>query len=105
MVETSHPSPEFAALDALSTEELRERSFAVARKHVDVAFFWSVLRHLPDADEAEALDGAPNSIGPTIDEAVALWREFTGRSRGYGDSEPLLRAAFIDYLLKHGDDK
>jgi hypothetical protein len=104
MVDTSHPSPEFAELDTLSTEELRERAFASARKRVDVAFFWSVLRHLPDADEAEALDGAPNSIGPTVDEAVALWREFTGRSHGYGDSEPLLRAAFIDYLLKHGDD-
>jgi hypothetical protein len=105
MVDTSQPSPEFAELDALSTEELRERAFAVARRHVDVAFFWSVLRHLPDADEAEVLDGAPNSIGPTVDEAVALWREFTGRAQGYGDAEPLLRAAFIDYLLKHDDDK
>jgi len=27
---------------------------------------------------------------------VALWREFEGR--GLGDAEPLLRAAFIDYL-------
>ncbi|HEY0699217.1 MAG TPA: hypothetical protein VGD43_15565 [Micromonospora sp.] len=90
----------FAELDGLSTEELREHAFDVARKRHDVGFFWSVLRHLPDADEAEALDGSPNSVGPTVDEAVALWREFTGR-RGYGDSEPLLRAAFIDYLLKH----
>jgi hypothetical protein len=104
MVDTSAPDPEFEALDALSTEELRERSFAKARKHMDIGFFWSVLRHLPDADEAEALDGAPNSVGPTIDEAVALWREFTGRSRGYGDSEPLLRAAFIDYLMKAPED-
>ena len=54
---------EFAALDALSTEELRERAFAMAREHCDVGFFWSVLRHLPDADEAAALDGAPNSVG------------------------------------------
>jgi hypothetical protein len=89
----------FAELDALSTEELRERAFALARERRDVGFFWSVLRHLPDADEAEALDGSPNSVGPTIDEAVALLREFTGH--GYGETEPLLRAAFIDYLLKH----
>lgn len=92
-------SPTFAELDALPTEALRERAFAVARERHDVRFFWSVLRHLPDADEAEALDGSPNSVGPTVDEAVALWREFTGH--GYGESEPLLRAAFIDYLLKH----
>lgn len=96
------PESTFAELDALSTEELRERAFARARRHMDVGFFWSVLRHLPDADEASSLDGAPNTVGPTIDEAVALWRELTGH--GYdAETEPLLRAAFIDYLLKHPD--
>jgi hypothetical protein len=88
----------FAELDALPTEELRERAFAKARERRDVGFFWSVFKHLPDSDEAAELDGAPNSIGPTIDEFVALWRELTGHS--YGDQEPLLRAAFIDYLQK-----
>jgi hypothetical protein len=92
-------APSFEELDALSTEELRERAFARARARRDVRFFWSVLGHLPNADEAEALDGAPNSIGPTIEEAVALWREMTGH--GYEETAPLLRAAFIDYLLKH----
>jgi hypothetical protein len=101
MSEPSHgrsAAPSFEELDALSTEELRERAFALARERRDVKFFWSVLGHLPNADEAEALDGAPNSIGPTIDEAVALWREMTGH--GYDEAAPLLRAAFIDYLLK-----
>jgi hypothetical protein len=93
-------SPSFAELDALPTEELRERAFARARHHRDIGFFWSVLKHLPDSDEAAELDGAPNSIGPTVDEAVALWRELTGRTPGYGEQEPLLRAAFIDYLQK-----
>ncbi|GAB3796666.1 hypothetical protein [Micromonospora zhanjiangensis] len=91
--------PTFAELDALSTEELRERAFEVARHRRDVGFFWSIVRHLPNADEAEALDGSPNSVGPTVDEAVALWRELTGH--GYEESAPLLRAAFIDYLMKH----
>jgi len=88
----------FAELDALSTDELRERAFAKARARRDVGFFWSLLKHLPDSDEASSLDGAPNSVGPTVDEFVALWRELTGH--GYADSEPLLRAAFIDYLQK-----
>jgi hypothetical protein len=92
-------SPTFAELDVLPTEQLRERAFARARQRRDIGFFWSVLRHLPDADEAAELDGAPHSIGPTIDEAVALWRELTGH--GYAEQEPLLRAAFIDYLQKH----
>lgn len=90
-------TPSLAELDARSTEDLREQAFALARERQDVGFFWSVLQHLPDSDDAAQLDGAPNTIGPTIDEAVALWREFTG-DQGYGELEPLLRAAFIDYL-------
>jgi hypothetical protein len=101
MTDTSSISGDrsFEELDVLTTEELRERAFTLARERRDVRFFWSVLRHLPNADEAAALDGAPNSVGPTVDEAVALWREMTGH--GYEESAPLLRAAFIDYLMKH----
>jgi hypothetical protein len=83
-------------LDALSTEELRKRAFAKAIEHRDVKFFWSVLRHLPHADDAEELDASLGAVGASVDDAVALWREFTGH--GYGNAEPLLRAAFIDYL-------
>jgi hypothetical protein len=93
---TAHP--DFATLDALSTEELRERAFTRARERHDVGFFWSVLRHLPHADDAEGLDGSLGAYGASVDDAVALWREFTGH--GYGENEPLLRAAFIDYLTK-----
>lgn len=88
----------FAALDALSTEELREQAFALARHRLDLRFFWDVLKHLPRADETEQLDASLGAVGASIDDAVALWREFTGK--GYGESEPLLRAAFIDYLLR-----
>lgn len=91
-------TPSFAELDALPTEVLRERAFAKARANHDLKFYWSVLKRLPDSDDAAALDGAPNSIGPTVEEAVALWRELEGRD--LGEREPLLRAAFIDYLSK-----
>jgi hypothetical protein len=87
-----------ADLDSLSTEELRKRAFAKARHHGDVRFFWSLLQHLPHADDAESLDGSLGSVGASVDDAVALWRELTGH--GYGESEPLLRASFIDYLSK-----
>lgn len=88
---------EFAELDALGTDELRERAFALARERHDVKFFWSVLRHLPHADDTESLDASLGAYGASVDDAVALWREFIGKG-GYGESEPLLRAAFIDYL-------
>ncbi|MCW2641037.1 MAG: hypothetical protein JWP76_3343 [Dactylosporangium sp.] len=85
-----------AELDTLSTEELRKRAFARAVERRDVGFFWSLLRHLPHADDTEELDASLGAVGASVDDAVALWREFTGH--GYGDAEPLLRAAFIDYL-------
>jgi hypothetical protein len=88
--------PGFGELDGLSTEELREQAFALARERRDVGFFWSVLRHLPHADDAEELDGSLGSYGASVDDAVALWHEFTGH--GYAEAEPLLRAKFIDYL-------
>jgi hypothetical protein len=84
----------------LSTEELRRRAFARAVERRDVGFFWSVIKHLPHADDAEELDASLGAVGASVDDAVALWREFTGRG-GYGESEPLLRAAFIDYLKRH----
>jgi hypothetical protein len=86
-----------AELAILPTEELRKRAFALARERRDLRFFWSVLQHLPHADDAEELDASLGAVGASIDDAVGLWREFTGRG-GYGDAEPLLRAAFIDYL-------
>lgn len=92
----SAPGPDLAELDSLSTEQLRERAFALAREHHDLGFFWSVLRHLPHADDAEGLDASLGAYGASIDDAVALWREFTGH--GYAESEPLLRAKFIDYI-------
>ncbi len=88
-----------AELDGLPTEELRERAFALAIRRRDVGFFWSILRHLPHADDAETLDASLGAVGASISDAIALWREFTGH--GYGDVEPLLRAAFINYLVQH----
>jgi hypothetical protein len=88
-------------LDTLSTEELRHRAFTLAVHRRDVSFFWSVFTHLPHAEDFEDLDSSLGNIGASVTDAVALWREFTGH--GYGDAEPLLRAAFIDYLTRNGD--
>ena len=86
----------FAELDPLSTEELRERAFDRARDRHDLRFFWSLFEHLPVSE-----DGTDGSLGiqSTVDDAIALWKESTGHE--YGDREPLIRAVFIDYLLKH----
>lgn len=85
--------PTFEELDTLPTEELRERAFHLARERHDVKFFVTIIRHLPHADDAADQEGS------LVTDWVALWQEFTGH--GYGDAEPMLRAAFIDYLMKH----
>lgn len=87
-----------AELDALPTEDLRSRAFALARDRRDVRFFWDLFTHVPHGNE-EMQDGWLNSLAATVDDAVALWREVTGHE--YGAAEPLVRAAFIDYLLRH----
>lgn len=84
----------FAELDALSTEELRERAFARAREKVDLPFFWSLFEHLP---KREYGDDGGLGVQSTVDDAAAVWRDATGHE--YGEQEPLIRAAFIDYLL------
>ncbi len=88
-------------LDALSTEELRERAFELAQKRLDVAFFWSIFKHLPHATDTESLDASLGAYGASITDLIALWREFTGHD--YGELEPLLRTAFIDYLSHGGE--
>jgi hypothetical protein len=97
---TDAPPPTLDELDALTTEELRERAFHVAREHHDVRFFVQVIRLLPASEDAEDnIDGSLGSIGESITDLVGLWREFTGH--GLGSAEPVLRAEFIDYLMKH----
>jgi hypothetical protein len=93
------PDQRFAELDRLSTEELRSRAFALARRRGDARFFWDLFRHLPHADDVEGLDNSTGAIGATVDDAVGLWREWTGHQ--YGDQEPLIRAALLDYVLAH----
>ena len=86
----------FDELDALSTEDLRERAFDLARHRRDMSFFWRLFEHLPARE-----DGDDGSLGiqSTVDDAIAVWKESVEGE--YGDREPLIRAAFIDYLLKH----
>ena len=85
-----------AELDALPTEELRERAFALARQRRDVKFFWDLVKHVTSSND-DTQDGWLGSLDATVDDVVALWREVTDHT--YGESEPLVRAAFIDYLM------
>jgi hypothetical protein len=86
------------ALDELSTRELHDRAVHRAEKHLDVKFFWSLLKMIPTAkalsgDEGEAEYDIQSSKGVILD---AL-------GSGQGELGEALRPVFIDYLRRHPD--
>jgi hypothetical protein len=89
---------DFDALDALPTDELRERAFTKADHSRDIGFFWDLVKHLRAAEEVGADDGSAGGLGESIGGAIDLVRELLGRHDG--SLEPMLRARYIDYLLK-----
>ncbi len=89
---------ERSELEAMTTEELRAKAFSVAEHRVDVGFFWDLLKHLP-ASANVARDDSFSAASATLSDVLELLREFRGDH--LGDSEPLVRAKFVDYLERH----
>lgn len=85
----------FEELDALSSEELHDRAFRHARRHMNVRFFWDLMQYTPAA-EAESGD---------IDQGESDIAHVSGQVIDAIDDEPELRDAmrpvYIDYLLQH----
>ena len=82
-------------LEGLSSKELHDRAFSAAVKHVDVGFFWNLLKALPAAEAAIGEDS----------EAEQDVRTLRGRLNdlthsGEGELADALRPLYIDYLLK-----
>ena len=44
-------TPSVDELDALTTEELRHRAFALAEHKHDLRFFWDIVKHMKDLCE------------------------------------------------------
>ncbi|HVW82058.1 MAG TPA: hypothetical protein VHB69_14090 [Mycobacteriales bacterium] len=91
-------SADFDALDALATNELRERAFSKAEHARDIGFFWDLVKHLGASEEFGSDDGSAGGLGETVRGAIDAVRELLGRRTG--EDEALLRARYIDYLLK-----
>jgi hypothetical protein len=89
---------DFAALDAMSTPDLRERAFDKAQHEHDIGFFWDLIKHMRGSQLISSDDGSMGGIGEDIAGAIDVVRDLLG---GVDESmEPLLRARYIDYLLK-----
>ena len=86
-------------LDLLSTDELRARAVKLAEKRHDLRFFWDLAKHLPASADAATDDGF-SGPGATIADFLELWRELRAEHVS-NENEPMLRAAFIDYVATH----
>jgi hypothetical protein len=86
------------ALDDLSTQELHDRAITRAEKHVDVRFFWTLLKMIP---AAETLSGDEGEADYDIQSSKGLI--YDALHSGDGQLGEALRPVFIDYLRKHQD--
>jgi hypothetical protein len=85
-------------LERLSTRELHDRAVHRAERHLDLRFFWSLLRVIP---AAEASRGELGEADTDIQASRALI--FDAVRSGDGPLAEALRPLFIDYLRKHPD--
>ena len=86
-------------LEALPIKELHDRAMETARKHVDVAFLWDVVKGLPVAEEAI---GEDQRSKVDIVRPLALINDFLYDTDS-GALGEALRPMYVDYLLRRGD--
>jgi hypothetical protein len=84
-------------LDRLSSKELHDLAVSRAKRHVDVRFFWELMRLLPAAEAAAGeLDEAEADVmrlSAHVDDVAEA---------GRGEVADLLRPFYLDYLRRHG---
>jgi hypothetical protein len=87
----------FAELDQLSSQELHDRAWHHAERHLNAKFFWDLLRLLP-----AALAGAGESgeAETDVQRSSALLVDAIDEDPKLIDA---LRPVYIDYLSKHPD--
>ena len=82
-------------LEGLSSKELHDRAFSEAMRHVDVGFFWRLLKALP---AAEAAIGEESEAEQDVMTLRGRLNDLT--HSGEGELAEALRPLYIDYLLK-----
>jgi len=84
-------------LERLSSKELHDLAVDRARRHLDVRFFWRLMKVLPAAEAAAG----------EMDEAAADVMKLSGHlddvtDAGRGQVAEMLRPFYLDYLREHG---
>lgn len=84
-------------LEALSAKELHDRAVSRASHHLDVSFFYELLKLLP---AAEAATGDVGSSQGDVFKLRALVHDIGVADEG--ELAEVLRPFYIDYLVEHG---
>jgi hypothetical protein len=88
--------PGIEELERLSTKELRDRAFDLAKDRLDVQFFWSLLESVPAAEAAAGhLDEAEEDILSLAQRVRDLVHPDTT------EEADAFRPIYIEYLLEH----
>lgn len=85
------------ALERLSSQELHDLAVSRAKRHVDVKFFWNLMRVLP---AAEAGAGQLEEADADIQTVSGHFDDLT--DAGQGEVAELLRPFYLDYLRDKG---
>jgi hypothetical protein len=92
------PVPATDDLDSLSTQELRERAFSRAKRHLDVRFFWNLLEAAPAAEAAAGhgneADADVLSLAQKVEDVV---------NPDSPEEAEAFRPLYLEYLRKHAD--
>jgi len=83
-------------LEQLSSKELHDLAVSHARRHVDLRFFWDLVKYLP---VAEAAAGKLDEAEADINSAIAHVDDLT--DSGEGEVADQLRPFYLDYLKRH----
>lgn len=84
-------------LECLSSPKLHDLAVSHAKRHLDVRFFWRLMRILPAAEAAAGeLDEAETDVmklSAHVDDVAEA---------GRGEVAELLRPFYLEYLRRHG---
>ena len=84
-------------LERLSSPELHDLAVSRAKRHLDVRFFWELMRLLP---AAEAAAGELGEAEADVMKLSAHVDDVTDAGRG--EVADLLRPFYLEYLRRHG---
>jgi hypothetical protein len=84
------------ALERLSSAELHDLAISHAKRHLDVRFFWNLIRVLP---AAEAAAGEVDEATEDVQRLSAHLDDVT--DAGEGEVAEMLRPFYLDYLRRH----